>query len=673
MKIRRISRFSILIVVFLLHLSNSVFADDLTKLSKHELLKRYAPVIHSMVNTSSSYYEGQDLLVGVDHDKNWGTYDSEEHKSASDNWRRTTFASSISSCNPNRNDLTPIIYANMIELADQYILSYEFYHTYNEIEGPWGDHMNDIETVNVAVQKRDGYVKGITTIAHGSMLWAAQWASTSRPSIFHVYNKQTYKLWMDGNHPHVWVGLNGRADLAYMTHGHAVFPFYHRNMGSRGITYRVAEDDQPVSPTFVGSLKDNNSFTSNAKYLLVSSEELLIKNKSLDQLDNIYMIGQGGWRAGGQFWGNGWYGYAHEGNQGTTNVKHMRYRYNKSYGNNAMSTTTLFRPSEKIGVSHTNLHLASVGNLKAESYTPIFYRQSDLELQGSGSFGLTSQSQSDKLSMVKTESTEADFSIEAGVRRVGKLHLSSGFYSDPFNLGYLHGTGPTGGILVSNNFDTSSDFVYIAWAPENQKVVLMERLAHLNSGRVKVSYLDIPKFHRAFKLVREGAEIRVYAKDYRFSNSPWALCYSITSDVFNDKLFAALLTQSDVNSLHDYYWTNTEYSGIKLTGFDNPLSMKVLPVMKKKEIQDLNISELDLYPNPVTKDNLTIRFTSANKGNLAVKIFNRSGFLKHSSEKVVYKGVNRIPVNTSQLSSGFYFVNISMKNFNQTLKFKISK
>ncbi|MBI9064010.1 MAG: RICIN domain-containing protein [Marinilabiliaceae bacterium] len=562
--------------IFILQiLSNSVNAQDISILTRDQILQRYAPVVHMGVNVSSEYYDGQDMLVRVDHDKNWGTYDDDDDIWASaSNWARTTLAMDVSSMNTTTiHDVTPIVYASLLEMSDFYILKYGIYHTYNEIEGPAGDHLNDMESIEVVVDKA-GAVKGALTTVHGTSTWGTPWASDDDMNIFDTYSSSTYTLHLhEGTHPHVWVGSNGAANLLTQSHGHAIF-VQNEWIDDRGIdyypsgaNYSADEVDAPRQATSVGYVASNWGYSSNAAYLLVPIEELVVKGQMENNIDLMYHIGQSMGASGGNFWGNGWFTYADEGHWEDSNS--LRKRYNDSYGGADMGYTYLYKPLADIGNKSLYFKLNNIGGLDLPTDISGFYRDTYANIQGSGFFDNNGPNSQDLLSIMEAVSAGNAFTIEAGVRRVGKLWLDDNWYSNPFYTSYINGTGPTGGIMLRAGQDRGDDFLYIGWAPEKDKIVYMQRSASLNNGQTKVEFLNISKFNRLFKVDNAAnGIITIYAKDYRRPNDPWVQIKQVDGSILGlaGNIYGSLVTQSDVNSTANYYWTNGEYVHIKTTG-----------------------------------------------------------------------------------------------------------
>jgi hypothetical protein len=573
---------------------------DLSTMSRAEILERYAPIFHMGVNTRSGYYDGQDLILAVDHDANWGTYDDDEDVLAPDsNWGKTTCAGDIGTFNG--NDVTPVVYSSMKELVDFYILSYNIYHTYNEIEGAIGDHLNDMEGVTLIVSK-DGSIKGASTIVHNTRCWATPWSTDEEPDIFDKYASTTYKLHLSGTHPEFWIGSNGMADLIFMTHGHAIFPFSSQ-MDSRGVSYSLGTTAE--KPSFVGE-KSGTSYTSKCQYTLAPIEELFVKCQMGTEFDKMYQLGQNMWDWGTQFWGNGWVFYASDSD--------VRTRYNDSYGGPDVSYSYSYAPDNSIGKYNPKWIEETIGSIEMANANRSFYKERYAILPGGGC--ISKSNGQDRLAINRTHvkvnpSNETTFSIEAAVKRVGKIHLNSGFYSNPEGLSYVNGTGPTGGIMLRKDLTTGSDFLYLAFAPETQKIYQIKRSSTVTGGQTVVNSLNRPALCRHFRVesTSDGL-IKFYSKNLTQPNDSWTfLCEFVAADYGLDgDFYGSLLTQSDVDSWKKFYWTNAEYDKIVVNGTSDPTlierayykieakhSGKVLDVSGKSLNNSANIAQWEYH------------------------------------------------------------------------------
>ncbi|MCT4644228.1 MAG: T9SS type A sorting domain-containing protein [Carboxylicivirga sp.] len=665
----------IVLVFCLMQLSYlNVIAQDISTLSRDEILQRYAPVVHMGINTSSDYYDGQDMLVRLDHDKNWGTYDDDNDVWASgSNWPRTALAKDIQDFNSN-HDVTPVVYASLLEMSDFYILKYGIYHTYNEIAGSVGDHLNDMESIEVIVDK-SGNVKGALTTVHGTSTWGTTWASDNDMDIFDSYSSSTYTLHLhDGTHPHVWVGSNGSAKLFTQSHGHAIF-VQNEWMNARGIDYYYSgasgadEIDVPRQASSIGFEVSNWGYSSDARYLLVPMEELLVKGQMESSIDQMYHIGQSMGASGGNFWGNGWFTYASEGHWEDSNS--LRKRYNDSYGGADVGYTYLYKPLEDIGHTNPDFQSANIGGLALPSDISGFFRNSYANIPGSGFFDNDGANSQDLLSMKEAVSSGQQFTIEAGVRRVGKLWLSENWYSNPFNKSYINGTGPTGGIMLRAGQVQGDNFIYIGWAPEKDRIVYVQRCASLNNGQTTVEYLNIPKYNRLFKVDNAlKGTITIYAKDYRKPNDSWVQIKQVDGSALglDGNIYASLVTQSDVNSTKNYYWTNGEYVHIKM---ENSHLKAAIIIEETSSFKETWQDKVMLYPNPVRNNQVNLKFYSREEAVAHIGIYTSTGKMVKQVKENIVDGINQVSIYLPSLPTAVYFVKLNYGDHQQSCRFVV--
>ena len=259
----------------------------LADMTRDEILYKYAPIIHEGVSSpKNAYFEGQDLIVAVDHDFNWGTYASKS-KGANrkfeggrqgrgwvytngDFWKRTYLSYSLDEINkhPNRNDVTPVVYSSMMVIGDFYLLKYHIYHTYNDVSfEPKYDHANDMEVVEVLVNKY-GTIAGVLTTVHGTSTWAAPWASDDDMEDHDTYKNETYA--MVGNwgpsaqtHPRVWQNANrGSINANRKDYGHAIF-VQDEWMDKYGIDYRPVGWNKTGKVPLVGTKPTKKTWRTN--------------------------------------------------------------------------------------------------------------------------------------------------------------------------------------------------------------------------------------------------------------------------------------------------------------------------------------------------------------------------------------------------------------------------
>ena len=109
------------------------------------------------------------------------------------------------------------------------------------------------------------------------------------------------------------------------------------------------------------------------------------------------------------------------------------------------------------------------------------------------------------------------------------------------------------------------------------------------------------------------------------------------------------------------------------SGADFSNSTKLGQVIKvgiKKENNDLGIN---LFPNPV-KENAVINFSLAQATKMRINIYDITGSLvKTVLNESVSAGAHTYNVNTQNLNSGVYFINMESDSISKTMKFLISK
>lgn len=524
--------------------------NPLDTLSRYQILKRYAPIFHMGVNSKKPYYEGQDLIVAVDQDKNWGTYDDDEDVWAEDSyWQRTTIAQKLSQIDSEINDITPVVYTSFLELEEAYVLCYELYHTYNEVNpGTLFDHMGDIEGVTMIVSKT-GQILGASSTAHSHKIWSTPHKSKNRPGIIHRHHKKTYALKLSGTHAHFWVGANGPIDLLYGSRGHAIYP-YAKKQSKTGITYSVASNGVSKAPKVIGERQKDRGYTEKANYLLVAEEELLVKNVGSKALDKMYHIGQSMGTWSGRLWGNGYYGYIDDG---------PRERYNMTY-DTPLDTNWKFNPRKNIGNSSTLL-VARDNGLNLKTQIASFYR-SGAVIQGGGALSKEVQATS-PLYFYHTPTPKEVLSIEAKVLRVGKLHLKNGWFSNSFNEAYVNETGPNAGLMLRSALSSDNAYVYVGWAPEKEEIILVTKRtdepAHIQR------FNKFAEGYKYFRIQKNNDIITIQIRQAH--KKEWHSLLQLKSDdVFQNekKVYGCLLVLSDVNSLEPFYYTNAEFEQIKI-------------------------------------------------------------------------------------------------------------
>jgi hypothetical protein len=405
--------------------------------------------------------------------------------------------------------------------------------------------MGDIEGVTLIVSK-NGEILGASSTAHSHKIWSIPLAAKSRPGIIHRHHKKMYTLKLTNTHAHFWVGANGPIDLLHGSRGHAIYP-YAKKQSKTGISYKHAENNVAQKPQTIGRRKEDKSYSQQAFYQLVPEEELLVKNLGSKRLGAMYRLGQSMSKWGGRLWGNGYYGYISDG---------PRKRYNSTYST-PLDTSWVVHPQINIGRS-SKLFVVRDNALNLNTDITSFYRNGAV-LQGGGFMENDAHSIS-PLHFHHTLKKHESICIEAKVLRVGKLHLNSGWYSNPFGEKYVNGIGPSAGIMLLSSIQSSGSYVYIAYAPEIDKIVLVTKA--LEEAPV-FKYFD--KDYRQFRLQKKQDIIKVQVRQNE--NKPWeTLTKFYSGEIFkcSERVYGCLLVQSDVNSNEPFYWTNAELDQIKV-------------------------------------------------------------------------------------------------------------
>lgn len=94
------------------------------------------------------------------------------------------------------------------------------------------------------------------------------------------------------------------------------------------------------------------------------------------------------------------------------------------------------------------------------------------------------------------------------------------------------------------------------------------------------------------------------------------------------------------------------------------------PVIPKS---DEALPAISVYPNPSTGE-FTIRFGNADgEGTASLEISSVTGQILISKQYSLFKGLNKLTLNASNLSSGIYFISVKYNDYSVTKKVMISK
>ena len=123
----------------------------------------------------------------------------------------------------------------------------------------------------------------------------------------------------------------------------------------------------------------------------------------------------------------------------------------------------------------------------------------------------------------------------------------------------------------------------------------------------------------------------------------------------------------EFNLLIKNYFTTTSFSDEESsqfrTGVSSPSSVE----------ENTIVNTISIYPNPVN-DIATLSFTTTEKSKTAITIFNILGEVVYSNEiGSLSSGQHIMPISTSGISEGMYFVNLITNNKIITKKITIVK
>ncbi|MES2621394.1 MAG: fibronectin type III domain-containing protein, partial [Bacteroidota bacterium] len=111
--------------------------------------------------------------------------------------------------------------------------------------------------------------------------------------------------------------------------------------------------------------------------------------------------------------------------------------------------------------------------------------------------------------------------------------------------------------------------------------------------------------------------------------------------------------------------------------FTTVLNLTLPPVDETRSVTDIQdtISQdlpMKLYPNPAI-DELTIEFTALKEGNAKVRVYNLQGQIIRNDSYMAVEGTNAYVINTNQLSSGLYLLELDNSGGIQRKTFAISR
>ncbi|MDT8412360.1 MAG: T9SS type A sorting domain-containing protein [Vicingaceae bacterium] len=120
------------------------------------------------------------------------------------------------------------------------------------------------------------------------------------------------------------------------------------------------------------------------------------------------------------------------------------------------------------------------------------------------------------------------------------------------------------------------------------------------------------------------------------------------------------------NTLDKKPYIGTSYYRLKQTDFDGKFEYSDLVPVNVEDV----ISNPTIYPNPIT-NNGVLEFNTNSTEVTVVTIYDVSGRIVMSNQHLTNKGINKIQLETSELTNGMYF--ISLKNGNNKTNLKLIK
>ena len=118
------------------------------------------------------------------------------------------------------------------------------------------------------------------------------------------------------------------------------------------------------------------------------------------------------------------------------------------------------------------------------------------------------------------------------------------------------------------------------------------------------------------------------------------------------------------NSLDKNPYVGTSYYRLKQTDFDGKFEYSDLVPVKIEDV----ISNPTVYPNPVT-NNGVLEFSTNSTEVTVVTVYDVSGRIVLSNQHLTNKGINKIQLETSELTNGMYFISLKNGNSKTNLKF----
>lgn len=262
-------------------------------------------------------------------------------------------------------------------------------------------------------------------------------------------------------------------------------------------------------------------------------------------------------------------------------------------------------------------------------------------------------------------------------RATNNVILESSLANNLFSVlnGPSYGYGAIGGFSQSNRSIRFRSY-YIAGGNEGN--VVMEKVNLQNDSKISYSYA-----HQQYTGFNERLDIEVStdcgATWTTVSTKVGAQLASITpsTTTLYDYPTAASQWATDTVSLVSFDNTNDVIVRFKLTsGGGNNLFIDDLNIMTSTATNIAAVEnaavEMNIMPNPV-RDYMTVIFTMEEMTDATISVVNALGQQVQQVASQSFEGVNNLEVNTSQLTTGVYFLNITSEKGTSTKRFVVEK
>ena len=558
--------------------------------SRHDLMAKYAPVIIQEVATGSTVlhgdiYDGEDMPLAVDFDKNWNSFytpwdgnsadGSKPSGSTATSRKRDDNSYNVTEGNWTDNDQTPTVYGQFFETNTYWIMRYNLYHSYNRVLNlsVIGDlHKNDGEWIQLFVEKSSGKVTYAQTVHHGG-----------KPIV------KGEDILFDGTHGIFTCFSNGKIS-PLLNHGHAISSYYTNtfNPDPRGIGFYPAMNRKapaiPHNQSMSGGWKiagapshfltGNNSqvtpsnmrmYKNILTYNLVPYEEVVAKwrapekqNSNNSSIKTKLGISSGPTSWGGKMFEGAWLTY--DNIPGVIAAKDLKSPAAYATAIRAAlgsSSTYEYDVRNGIGTVSSDYIATDIGGVHYWPDLTNFYGDKYANIAGGGKL----VSSGDKFTFFRYKKKANG--ITAMIRNVGNQHLIDGYNANPENEQYVTFPGATGGLMVRKDLTATSDFIYVGVCEETNYIQYATRInGQFSSGQL--TNLE-SKEDTWLYLSQEGQYVKLYyTENYKADNAsnPWQYANK-QFDFGGNNFHVGMATLSNVpNSTDKFYWNNAEYDYI---------------------------------------------------------------------------------------------------------------